>query len=152
LDPEEFPVLKEPIAQFMSTLGNDNAYSWILITTSYGSICWMVMLHLDKVASRSTYNDKKNRTSENLEWGSHAEAVKAMCDETRHFPLPFGDGSLTMGDMYDRSDQDLISKVMLEEKVFDTWYSGRAVLIGDGSLLIFWEANPANFCLTVPID
>lgn len=67
LDPEEFPILKEPLAQFMSTLGNDNAYSWILFTTSYGSIRWMVMLHLDKVANRSTYNDKKNRTSENLE-------------------------------------------------------------------------------------
>ncbi|KAF9154183.1 hypothetical protein BG015_001640 [Linnemannia schmuckeri] len=131
LDPEEFPVLKEPLAQFKSTLGNNNAYSWIINTTSYGSICWMCMLHLEKVANRSTYNDKKSRTSENLEWDSHAAAAKAMCDETRHFPLPFGDGTLTMGDMYDRTDQDLISKVMLEEKVFETWHSGRTVLLGD---------------------
>ncbi|KAK3813795.1 MAG: hypothetical protein JOS17DRAFT_821184 [Linnemannia elongata] len=131
LDPEEFPVLKEPVAQFKSTLGNNNAYSWITFTTSYNSICWMVMLHLENVSNRSTYNDKKNRTSDNLEWESHAAAAKAMCDETRHFPLQFGDGTLTMGDMYDRTDQDLISKVMLEEKVFETWHSGRTVLLGD---------------------
>ncbi|KAG0049016.1 hypothetical protein BGZ89_004367 [Linnemannia elongata] len=131
LDPEEFPVLKEPVAEFKATLGDDNAYSWITFTTAYNSICWMVMLHLEKVTNRSTYNDKKNRTSENLEWESHAEATKAMCNETRHFPLQFGDGTLTMGDMFDRTDPDLISKVMLEEKVFETWHSGRTVLLGD---------------------
>lgn len=60
-----------------------------------------------------------------------------MCNKTQHFPPPFGDGTLTMGDIYDRADQELISKVMLEEKVFDTWHSGRTMLLGDGSLFFF---------------
>ena len=38
---------------------------------------------------------------------------------------------MTLGDVYELTPEDMISKVMLEEKVFDTWYSGRSVLLGD---------------------
>ncbi|KAG0293590.1 hypothetical protein BGZ96_002635 [Linnemannia gamsii] len=56
-----------------------------------------------------------------------------MCDETRDFQVPIDiEGrKLTMGDLYELTPMEFISKVMLEEKVFDTWYSGRAVLLGD---------------------
>ncbi|KAF9318009.1 hypothetical protein BGZ91_005241 [Linnemannia elongata] len=55
-----------------------------------------------------------------------------MCDETRNFPLQLGDGKKwTMGDLYELTPKDLISKVMLEEKVFKTWHHGRCVLMGD---------------------
>ncbi|KAF9004134.1 hypothetical protein BGZ52_009220, partial [Haplosporangium bisporale] len=56
-----------------------------------------------------------------------------MCKEVRDFKMPGGkDGALiTLGDLIDRTPKDLISKVMLEEKVFDTWYGGRTVLLGD---------------------
>jgi hypothetical protein len=37
-----------------------------------------------------------------------------------------------MGYLYDRTPQDRISKVMLEEKIFKTWHHGRTVLLGDG--------------------
>ncbi|KAF9122539.1 hypothetical protein BGW39_009686 [Mortierella sp. 14UC] len=129
LNHEEFPIFKEPLGQLMATLGNDNAYSYLLFTTAPSTISWMTMHHLDKVANKSTYNSQRDHTSSNLQWGPNA--AKAMCDETREFPLPIGDGTLTMGDMYDRTPQDLISKVSLEEKVFETWYSGRTVLLGD---------------------
>lgn len=68
----------------------------------------------------------------NSEWGP--QGVEAMCEEVRDFTVPGGkDGQvLTMGDLIDRTPKDLISKVMLEEKVFDTWFSGRTVLLGDG--------------------
>ncbi|KAF9299365.1 hypothetical protein BGZ88_009883 [Linnemannia elongata] len=54
-----------------------------------------------------------------------------MCDETRDFPIPIGIDKKTLGDLYDRTPKDLISKVMLEEKIFMTWFSGRTVLLGD---------------------
>lgn len=54
-----------------------------------------------------------------------------MCDETRSFSIPMGDKFKTLGDIYDNTPSDLITKVMLEEKVFETWYSGRTVLMGD---------------------
>ncbi|KAF9087352.1 hypothetical protein BGX23_008187 [Mortierella sp. AD031] len=103
---------------------------WVVFTTAQNSVCWMVTHHLDKVTNKTTFDHKQqHRTSENLEWGPHA--AKAICDETRGFSLPISDGTLTMGDLYDKTPQDLISKVILEEKVFETWYSGRTVLLGD---------------------
>ncbi|KAF9117682.1 hypothetical protein BG015_006895, partial [Linnemannia schmuckeri] len=56
----------------------------------------------------------------------------AMCEEVKDFPIVSGgDKKLTLGDMFAWSDKDLISKVMLEEKVFKTWYNCRTVLLGD---------------------
>ncbi|KAG0210506.1 hypothetical protein BGX33_004859 [Mortierella sp. NVP41] len=64
-----------------------------------------------------------------------------MFDETRDFVLPMGDGkTLTMGDMFDRTDKDFIPKVKLEEKVFTTWYSGRTVLLSDGAMNAIHDA------------
>ncbi|KAF9996625.1 hypothetical protein BGZ79_009630 [Entomortierella chlamydospora] len=36
-----------------------------------------------------------------------------------------------MKDIFDVTPRELICKVFLEEKVFQTWYHGRSVLIGD---------------------
>lgn len=36
-----------------------------------------------------------------------------------------------MGDLIDLTDPETISKVLLEQKLFDTWYHGRTVLMGD---------------------
>ncbi|KAG0334035.1 hypothetical protein BG000_008695 [Podila horticola] len=48
-----------------------------------------------------------------------------MCKQVRYFKVPGGkDGKiLTIGDLIDRTPKHLISKVMLEEEVFDTWYA-----------------------------
>ncbi|KAF9095596.1 hypothetical protein BGX29_008959 [Mortierella sp. GBA35] len=128
LDPEEFPVLKEPFCQFLTVLGENKPYTWVIFGTAQNTMSWMVIHHLDKVTKKEAEDQRFHKT-ENSEWGSHA--AQAMCEETRHFPIPIGDGKQTMGNLYDRTPKELISKVMLEEKVFDTWYSGRTVLLGD---------------------
>ncbi|KAF9331489.1 hypothetical protein BG006_005634 [Podila minutissima] len=71
-----------------------------------------------------------NDSFRNSEWGP--EAAVAMCNEWRHLKVPGGQtGELTLGDYIDRTPKEYIAKVMLEEIVFDTWYSGRTVLLGD---------------------
>ncbi|KAG0005991.1 hypothetical protein BGZ80_002181 [Entomortierella chlamydospora] len=62
----------------------------------------------------------------NSEWGP--EAIESMLKDFEDFPCPYGG---TMKDIFDATPKDLISKVFLEEKVFETWYHGRSVLIGD---------------------
>ncbi|KAF9082715.1 hypothetical protein BGX23_012188 [Mortierella sp. AD031] len=119
LDFEDFPQLKEPLTPYYTTLGDDKPYT--------KTICWMVIHHLDKTTSKAA-QEQRFRNSDNSEWGPHA--AQSMCDETRDFPIPIGSGK-TLGDMYDRTPKELISKVMLEEKVFTTWFSGRTVLLGD---------------------
>lgn len=87
---------------------------------------WVVVHHLNQELSSSL---DKQESNHNSEWGP--EAAEAMCNDVRHLTIPGGNGSMTMGDLIDRTPKDLISKVMLEEKVFDTWYGDRVVLIGD---------------------
>lgn len=78
----------------------------------------MIIRFLDKQSSKA---DESYRRSE---WGP--QAIDAMCDEVRDFGLPRShDGTgLTLGDYIDRTPKSCIAKVMLEEKVFQSWYGG----------------------------
>ncbi|KAF9102598.1 hypothetical protein BGX29_004400 [Mortierella sp. GBA35] len=127
LDSRDFPQITDPIAQY-TTLGEGKPYSWVLFNSAQNTICWMVLHHLDKTTSKAA-QEQRFRNSHNSEWGPYA--AQSMCDETRDFPIPFGTGKMTLGDIYDRTPKELISKVMLEEKIFKTWFSGRTVLLGD---------------------
>ncbi|KAF9125075.1 hypothetical protein BGW39_007675 [Mortierella sp. 14UC] len=128
LDSEKYPIIKEPICVFPTVLGADKPFSWSVMSTAQNTLCWSVIHHLDSVTSKAAM-EQRFRSSENSEWGAHP--AQTMCDETRNFPIPLGEGLSTLGDLYDLAQKDLISKVMLEEKVFGTWYHGRVVLIGD---------------------
>ncbi|KAF9314077.1 hypothetical protein BG003_004540 [Podila horticola] len=105
LDPEEFPDLK-----------NEQS-------------------HIDNILGISTMctvkSSKHNDSFRNSKWGP--EAAEALAREVRPFRLPAGkDGKVrTLGEYVDRTPKHLMSKVMHDEIIFDTWYDGRAVLMGD---------------------
>lgn len=91
------------------------------------SFCWGVIEYLDDETVKNHDNFR------NSDWGP--EATDAMCKIVHPFPIPgSADNTLTMGDLFDNTPPHLVSKVMLEEKVFDTWHYGRTVLMGDGKL------------------
>lgn len=154
----DFPEFLDESGPFYCTLSKTSPYTWTVFPTINGNLCWMVMHHLDKASSKAA-EEHRFRESENSQWGSHA--AQAMCDETRHFILPFGNKKTTLGDLYDLTPKDRISKVMLEEKVFQTWYSERTVLLGDGmfsllhSIDYFVSSNGVFACwpnnLTTPL-
>ncbi|KAG9061267.1 hypothetical protein KI688_007605 [Linnemannia hyalina] len=52
-----------------------------------------------------------------------------MMDEIRHFKTPYG----TMGDLFDATDVEGVSKVFFEDMLFETWNHGRTILIGDAA-------------------
>ncbi|KAF9904348.1 hypothetical protein BX616_001336, partial [Lobosporangium transversale] len=119
-----FPELDDPYSHCYSVMAANKPYSWLTWTIKGNVYCWAVLHHKDGVSAldRSSF--------QNAEWGP--EAIEAMCKDVRDFPIPGGlNNSLTMGDLIDHSPS--ISKVLLEEKVFDTWYSGRTVLLGDAA-------------------
>ncbi|KFH66267.1 hypothetical protein MVEG_08366 [Podila verticillata NRRL 6337] len=122
LSTEEFPALKAQVSQFASVLGTENLCTWNIASTAKNTIVWTVVRFLPQETSTSV---------ESLEWS--AEAAQAMCNEVRGFKVPGGkDGKvLTLGDLIDRTPKGSIVKKPLEEKVFNTWYGARAVLIGD---------------------
>ncbi|KAG0342669.1 hypothetical protein BG004_005620 [Podila humilis] len=123
LSPTEFPELKLPYSQFRAVLG-ENEYLIAILTTKTDTICWMLIQYLDNDTA------KGNDSFRNSEWGP--EAAESMCKEVRHLKVPYGkDENMTMGGLIDLTPKHLISKVMLEEIVFETWYGGRTVLLGD---------------------
>ncbi|KAG0347667.1 hypothetical protein BG004_007236, partial [Podila humilis] len=134
LDPEEFPHIKIPLSQALSVFG-DNEYTWATYTTAQNTICWTVLMYLDKKATKP-----EDATAHNAEWGPSSAQATTLA--IRDFKIPGGkDGNiLTLGDIIDNTPKEVISKVMLEEKVFDTWHSDRTVLMGDAC----HKLNPAG--------
>ncbi|KAF8946746.1 hypothetical protein BGZ47_011490 [Haplosporangium gracile] len=124
LTAEEFPDIELLDCQFRTTVGTNKPYAWKTFTTAQRSVCFIVTQFLDMESS------KDNDAFRNSEWGP--EAAQTMCEQVRDFPIISGsEKGVTMGDLFDWTPKDLISKVMLEEKVFDTWFDCRTVLIGD---------------------
>ncbi|KAF9898331.1 hypothetical protein BX616_004169 [Lobosporangium transversale] len=129
-DGKQFRGLSEELSRVDIIEANSQPYTWATFTTRQNTICWMLVQHLDKDDrnSNSSDSDKSKDRKHNLEWRS--EAVKMMCEQFKDFLLPNYPG-LTLGDLFKITDMDLVSKVMLEEKLFETWYSDRTVLLGD---------------------
>ncbi|KAI1321060.1 hypothetical protein EDD11_008641 [Mortierella claussenii] len=104
MDPVEYPRLGDQECYFNYVIGREKPYS------------------------ANSESSKDNDSFRNSEWGP--EAAEAMCKDVRDFPAPGGkNNDLKMGELIDQTP--LVSKVMLEEKVFSTWHYGRTVLLGD---------------------
>jgi len=88
-------------------------------------IAWACSLQFQSV------EEVKRQRFTNAEWGPEANA--AMIKEFHHLPIPYSGGK--MGDLIDVTPTEMISKVYLEHKMFETWYYKRSVLVGDGKQL-----------------
>ncbi|KAG0072718.1 hypothetical protein BGZ90_011831 [Linnemannia elongata] len=124
MDPEKYPALKEAEATSFSradwVIGH-GPYTWRYYSLPDNCIGWgfgTQILNEDL--------SKENDTFRATEWGP--ESAHVLCKEIRDYKIPIGG---TIGDLIDNTPKDYISKVMLEEKLFETWYHGRTVLIGD---------------------
>ncbi|KAF9578771.1 hypothetical protein BGW38_005272 [Lunasporangiospora selenospora] len=119
LDLEKYPGLDRPEADSSLVVGKGIPYAWTTFTMPENRICWNVILQLREDASKSV------KSLKNAEWG--AEANEAMIKEVYEFKTPWG----IIGKLIDATPRDRISKVYLEDKLFETWNGGRTVLIGD---------------------
>ncbi|KAF9170398.1 hypothetical protein BGX21_010220 [Mortierella sp. AD011] len=118
LDPEKYPGIGGPSALLYQMIGEGTSYTWSSMTVPNNQICWNAVMQLGSDESE----DEKFRNSE---WGP--ESNEAMIKEVRDFRVPTG----TLGDLIDATPKDGISRVFLEDKLFETWNNGRVVLIGD---------------------
>ncbi|KAG0008247.1 hypothetical protein BGZ80_003655, partial [Entomortierella chlamydospora] len=134
LDPEVYVHLKDNHSWFETTVSEDKPFAWVTFTTKHNTICWMVLQQLDKETSKE---------SDASEWGP--EAAGAMCEQIKDFPVPRN--GMTLGDLIDMTPKEYISKVMLEEKLFSTWYGGRMVLLGDGAVSAMQDAVTLANCM-----
>ncbi|KAF8985104.1 hypothetical protein BGZ46_005889 [Entomortierella lignicola] len=117
-DPEKFPMLKDDYSHFSVVVADGKPHSWTLITIPGNRICFGIVIQLKP--------EEKDETFRNSEWGP--ESVDAMIAQVADHKVPFG---CTLGDLIKATPKELISKVHLEEKLFETWNHGRIALIGD---------------------
>ncbi|KAG0076343.1 hypothetical protein BGZ90_008815 [Linnemannia elongata] len=120
LDPEKYSALKNEYSFFSQVIGTNKPYSWSTFTVPNNRVCWNIQLQLDSAKS-------KEELSQISEWDADNNNDE-MIKEVNDFRTPLG---ATMGELIRATSQDRFSRIFLEEKLFDTWYHGRVVLIGD---------------------
>lgn len=69
------------------------------------------------------------------------EAIDAVCGLIQDLKTPYGG---ILGDLIGQSQRDNITKVMIEEKHYKTWFYGRTALIGEGKYII--RLSRRNLC------
>ncbi|KAG0039715.1 hypothetical protein BGZ82_007017 [Podila clonocystis] len=106
LDPLKYPILKQEFCDFEILLGDEIPYTWWYMPLENNKIGWMITQDI-----HSKY-DEKGHNIKSSEWGP--DAATDMCNRVRHLPCVYGG---TLGDIIDGTPKDLISKVMLEDKV-----------------------------------
>ncbi|KAF9551629.1 hypothetical protein EC957_006522 [Mortierella hygrophila] len=125
LNLKRYPDLGETFSQFKVILNRHSPYmSWFMPVVG-NRYCWLVTRTLEKSTLIHSNNSKES------EWGP--DATDEMSKAVRHLKGPDEGGQGTVGDLVDATDRQLISKVMLEERIFRTWYGGRTILLGDGT-------------------
>ncbi|KAF8927172.1 hypothetical protein BGZ52_004774, partial [Haplosporangium bisporale] len=120
LDPEQYPVLKVDTTDFEIVIPKSDPFYAIYMPIPGNKLAWAVIQNVTRADAR------KGDSFKFSEWTP--EATMEMANFVRHQPSPFNG---TLGDIIDKTPRDLISKIMLEEKFFETWHDGRIVLLGD---------------------
>ncbi|KAK5827766.1 hypothetical protein F5H01DRAFT_409512 [Linnemannia elongata] len=124
LDPVKYPGVLEKESEALYMIGDkDTPYTWVTFTVPGNRICWNVIVQLGLSSTADEHAVSSDWTNQDN---------KKMLDEIRHFKTPYG----TMGDLFDVTDIEKVSKIYFEDKLFETWTHGRTVLIGDAAHLL----------------
>ncbi|KAG0370579.1 hypothetical protein BC939DRAFT_443712 [Gamsiella multidivaricata] len=119
LDPQEHEIIRRETTDFEIVIPKTDPFYAIYMPLPGNRVSWAVIHNVPKAEAKVG----EGRLSE---WGS--EASETMINFVRHQPSPFKG---TLGDIIDKTPKELISKIALEEKYFESWYDGRVVLLGD---------------------
>ncbi|KAF9118013.1 hypothetical protein BGW39_001570 [Mortierella sp. 14UC] len=121
LDPEKYPaVLQEDCDITFVIGGKKTPYTWATFTIPGNKICWNVIIQL----GIAEIADDQFRSSDWI-----PQQNQKLMDSIRHFKTTYG----TLGDLFDATPTEHVSKVYFEDMLFETWTHGRTVLIGDAA-------------------
>ncbi|GJJ78425.1 hypothetical protein EMPS_10784 [Entomortierella parvispora] len=109
LDKAKFPGAHDKVAYTGIFIGKNSTHTWRYFSVVGNRIAWRIDTQLDMAQS----DEAESRTVS--EWDSE---FQPDADLWRKYRTNLG-GS--MGDLIDLTDPETISKVMLEQKLFDTW-------------------------------
>ncbi|KAI1298988.1 hypothetical protein EDD11_006583 [Mortierella claussenii] len=116
----EYTIQSKRSGDFNVIIGRERSIQVYLFTFAENKIGWQIC---GKMENPEDHYEQNFRVSD---WGP--VAADELCDQVRHYKCPFGG---TIGDLIDRTSKNCLTKVMLEEKYFQTWWHMRTVLMGD---------------------
>ncbi|KAG0373250.1 hypothetical protein BGX24_011948 [Mortierella sp. AD032] len=121
LDPVKYPGMADEDSESYYIIGDKaTPYTWVTFTVPGNKICWSVIIQLGIA-------DDADEQFKSADWApQHNEK---MMDSIRHFKTPYG----SLGDLFDATPVERVSKVYFEDMLFETWNHGRTVLIGDAA-------------------
>ncbi|KAF9918509.1 hypothetical protein FBU30_000164 [Linnemannia zychae] len=121
LDPVKYPGVNLEDSESYYIIGDKKTpYSWVTFIVPGNKICWSVIIQV----GITEIADDQFRSSD---WVPQQN--QKFLDSIRHFKTPYG----TMGDLFDVTPIERVSKVYFEDMLFETWNHGRTVLIGDAA-------------------
>ncbi|KAK3807852.1 MAG: hypothetical protein J3Q66DRAFT_374574 [Benniella sp.] len=128
LDPMKYPVLQDESCEVKVLLGKDQHTSMWILPLQGNRMAWCVGGPDPHVVPQDDGDQDSHgsHSSRGRDW--YPETPVEICEDVRNFKCPYG-GSVM--DLIEATPKGLVSKVLLEEKMFRTWYSGRVVLVGD---------------------
>ncbi|KAF8984264.1 hypothetical protein BGZ46_008437 [Entomortierella lignicola] len=108
-----------------SVIGYNSPNSWRSFEVPGNRMCWRVDVQLQ------SNSFEQSEAFKNTDWGT--ESSESIQKDWRSFKLQLGvdESYITVGDLINASEIENITKVMLEEKLYTTWYHHRTVLMGD---------------------
>ncbi|KAG0366221.1 hypothetical protein BGZ54_005655 [Gamsiella multidivaricata] len=129
LNPRNYEGLDDKESHCDTVIGDERGLTWRYFTIPDNRVCWRIDLQ-SKDMDPKLYENWLNADYNMFDINQLPEAWK------HHKLAIMGE----LGDLFDNTPKEAISKVVLEEKVFETWKHGRTVLIGDGALNAILDA------------
>ncbi|KAF8977859.1 hypothetical protein BGZ46_007059 [Entomortierella lignicola] len=120
LDLQRFPHVGGELSEVTIVVGKDLPYAMWLTPGPGNTLAWSVSGELLTPEGSTDVNFKQS--------GFGPEAIDAACAIIQDLPVPSGG---TIADVIQCTKRDFITKVMVEEKHYKTWYYGRTVLVGE---------------------
>ncbi|KAF9971233.1 hypothetical protein BGZ73_005851 [Actinomortierella ambigua] len=120
LDPAVYSCLTSEWVELDGTLASEEPFTIWALPVHNGGIAW--------VAGGKRLKPKVDDNLQERESDWAIRTREDLSEQLRDIKLPIGG---TLGDLVDHTDPQAISRVLLEDKLFTTWYHGRTVLIGD---------------------
>ncbi|KAG0038119.1 hypothetical protein BGZ82_001074 [Podila clonocystis] len=130
LDPEVCPPVKDTKSVFTIMCPNNEPQTTAVMNIPDNKVAWVVIANPTDFPPPQTHPQlsKQSATSAmRSSWGP--DAASAMSIALKPTSIPYG--GERFGVLLEHTRPDKISKVLLEEKIFKTWSSGRVVLLGD---------------------
>ncbi|KAF9950272.1 hypothetical protein BGZ72_008047 [Mortierella alpina] len=136
LSPNNYEGLDDSVSHCDTIIGEERGVTWRYFTIPNNRICWRIDYQ------SSTMDTKHSQGWTNAEYNTYD--AQALPEEWKKHKLAImGD----LGSLFDATPKENISKVVLEEKVYETWTHGRTVLIGDAAHRLL-----PNFALNAILD